>query len=151
MPLTTASQVILEGNLPSDLDEEKISPHIDAAETWLREYISDEVYEEYEADDDEDPQSDRGLLAKAEALLAIETLLPVLNIRANPTSGGIVASVGFAESKNQLISQDELDRLTQRFHDRAMAIVARFVEIELDDAGDVEDVEFGDGIGFIAI
>lgn len=151
MPLTTASQVILEGNLPSDLDEEKISPHIDAAETRLREHLGDEAYEEYEADDDEDPQSDRMLLAKAEALLTLETLLPVLNIRANPSSGGIVTAVGFAESKNQLMGQDELDKLIMRFHDRAMAIVARFVEIELDDAGDVEDVEFGDGIGFIAI
>lgn len=151
MPLTTASQVILEGNLPSDLDEEKIDPHIDAAETRLREYLTDDVYDDLEADDDEDPQSDKQLLAKAEALLAIETLLPVLNIRANPTSGGIVASIGFAESKNQLIGQDELDRLTQRFHDRAMAIVAKFVEFETDDDGDMEDVEFGDGIGFIAI
>lgn len=149
MPLTTASQVRLEGNLPSDLDEEKIDPHIDAAETRLREYLTDDVYDDLEADDDEDPQSDKQLLAKAEALLTLVTLLPVLNIRANPTSGGIVASIGFGESRNSLIGQDELDKLTQRFHDRAMAIVTKFVEIDTDE--DTGDVEFGDGIGFIAI
>jgi len=145
MPLTTTSQIRQIGHLPSDLADEKVNPHLADAESELRSLITDSIYESIEAETATDDQDDKSKLARAEAMLALTYLLPSLNIRANSEQGGIVSSVGFAESKNSLLSQAELDNLIKKFHDRAMRIIQPYMTTE------ETDVEFGNSIAFIAV
>lgn len=143
--LTNADSVRAEGNFPSDLPDQKLWPAMDHAETRLRQMVGAELYETVQAETSASSQDRRGKLSRAEACLAVSFALPVLNIRANSNEGGLVSSIGFADTKNSLLSQDEIDKLVSRFEKRAMEIISEFVVI------DDNSESFGNGLAFIAV
>lgn len=144
--LTTVSQIRELGNIPDDADESLITQYAGEAERRLRVMITTSLYDSVETDSFY--ADDKVKLAKAEAFLALSELFPVLNIRVNPNEGGIVSSVGFAESKNSLLSVDEVKKLAAHFESKANAIIAEYVEID-----DDEEDEIGgdDSIGWFSI
>jgi len=144
--LTTASQIRLLGNIPDDADEEQISAYAGEAERRVKAMIGATLYAAVETDSFY--ADDKVKLAKAEAFLALSELLPVLNIRVNPNEGGIVSSVGFAESKNSLLSQKEVQALADSFEQKANDIIAEYVDVD----DDYEDEIGGDdGFGYFSI
>lgn len=145
MPLTNAGQVRSEGNLAADTPETKLAPHIHHAETKLREVIGSTLYDTVAGETTSGAQDRRGRLERAEACFALAFAIPVLNIRANPTEGGLVSSIGFAETKNSLLTQDEIDKLVERFENRAMALVSEYIEI------DETSTSIGNGLSFISV
>ena len=142
--LTTTAQVIELGNLPKDTHDDKLNQHLYEAESRMREFLGDSDYETYDAETDADPQSDRQKLARAEGYLALSLAVPVLNLRSNG-EGGFVSSVGFAESKNTLLSREDIKEISQDFHDKAWRIISQYVEVT------TESTEFGNGFGVIAV
>lgn len=149
MPLTTTAQVVILGNLPDEGNEERLVEYMAAAERKMRSYLSDELYDELEADTEDDPNGDKAKLAQAEAFLALSEMMPVLNLRINPNDGGIVQSVGFGESKNTLLSFDDVKKIAAMFLDKAMAILETYIEPE--DEDDLEEIGGNESFGYFAV
>ena len=143
--LMTLKQVLKLGNLAADTDKEKVLPYIYEAEDVMRQHLGT-TYDTYkDAEASEDSQDGKNKLARAEAFLTLSLLVPVLNLRANSDEGGFVGSIGFAESKNTLLSRKEIEKIAQDFNDRAFRIIHQFIEVSS------TDTEYGDGFGMIAV
>jgi len=133
------------GNLPKDTSTTLIETSAAEAERVMRLFLG-EVYESAVAESENDnPQTRRNKLARAEAFLTLERLLPIMAIRANPESGGLVGSVGFGESRTSLLSNAEVEAICNRYNDWAMEIISEFVTVDDDDS------TVGDGISVLAV
>ena len=147
--LTTTAQIITLGNLPDEGNEERLTQYMAEAERRMRALLTDDLYDELDADDYVDTVGDKAKLARAEAFIALAEMIPVMNIRVNPNDGGIVQSVGFGESKNTLLTVDEAQKLAAMFLDKANAILDEYIEPE--DEDDLEEIVSDEHIGFFAV
>lgn len=147
--LTSVDQVVTLGNLPDEGNEDRVSAYMLEAQRQLKEKIGETLYLALEAEDGTgDLAEDKTRLAQAEAFLTLAEMIPVMNLRINPNDGGIVRSVGFGESKNELINFSDAQNIAQYFRDKADTIVAEYVEIDDDDD---EEIGAGDNMGWFAI
>jgi len=142
--LTTVKQIVELGNLPDEGNEQRIVQYAEIAANELETQLGATLYAA--VDTDSLYAEDRVKLARAEAFLTLSHLLPVLNLRINPNEGGIVQSVGFAETKNSLMSVEDVHRLAQEFRDKANDIISAYIEVE-----DEDEINGGDGIGWFVI
>lgn len=144
--LTTVSQIRQLGNIPDDANEEQIIQYAEEAARQLKDQITVALYDAVESDSFY--AEDKIKLAKAEAFLTLTELVPVLNIRVNPNEGGIVSSIGFAESKNTLLSIKEAQEIAAMFRAKADMITSEYVDID----DDYEDEIGGDeSVGWFAV
>lgn len=135
--MTTVAQVVLLGNLPDEGKEQRIIEYMAEAERELRDAIGTDVYDTIEADVDGGWTEDKTRLARAEAFLTLAELAPILNLRINPNDGGFVSSVGFGESKNELLDQEGIAGIVQMFRDKAEVIISDYVEISDDEEDEI--------------
>lgn len=147
--LTSVSQVVTLGNLPDEGNEERISEYMLEAQRQLKVKIGETLYLALEAEDGTGEYAeDKTRLAQAEAFLTLAEMIPVMNLRINPNDGGIVRSVGFGESKNELINFSDTQAIADYFRDKADTIVAEYVEIDDDDD---EEIGVSDNVGWFAV
>lgn len=111
-----------EGNLPLTIKDDKLQPHLDKASIELRKLLTDDKYDEYANDVKSDNYE---ILKIAEANLALSYAVTSLNIETH--GSGIVRSKGWDESRSELLSQSELDKLREYYRNIAMKMVAPFL------------------------
>lgn len=121
--LTNPSQVKTEGNLPDSIDDEKLDPHIQKAVIEMKKIITVEKYIEIDGKDEQD--EDYITCSIAEANLALSYAIPVLNIETQ--GSGIVRTKGWDQSRSDLLSQSEVDKLVERFRQIAMDLLLPFI------------------------
>ena len=148
MSLCNYNDIRAEGNLPSDLPESTLTPHLNGAETRLRSILSDDYYDEVEAE--ATTETRRKELTRAEAMMALYFALPVLNMKVGP-KGGIVTATGFGETKNSFLTIDQVEKLSQRFYEKAMELISKYDQ-SYEDADADEDVTILEGtVDWIAV
>ena len=149
MSMTSNSEIIQAGNLPADLDTDKITNHLINAERRLRELLGDTLYETIEAETETDRKT---RCALAEAYVALKYMIPVLGLKPGNV-GGLVSATGFADSRSELLTFNELKSIAAHFDEMAMELLAEYLpepDIETDtQADDILDV--GGGFSMIAI
>lgn len=111
-----------EGNLPETIRDGKLVPHLAKATIEMKKILTAAVYDEKVADTDSD---DFETLAIAEANLALSYAVTSLNIETHGT--GIVRSRGFDESRSDLLSQSEVERLREYYRNIAMDLIVPFI------------------------
>lgn len=121
--LTTPAQVKQEGNLPASIDDTVLATHIVKAVIEMKKILTEDKYK-YIADLDEE---DDAYLAcsLAEANLALFYAIPALNIETAGT--GIVRSKGWDQSRSDLLTQGEVDRLIERYRNTAMNLLGPYI------------------------
>lgn len=121
--LTSAAQVKQEGNLPASLDDGVLATHLAKAEIEVKKILTAAKYD-YIAG--LDPEDDAFIACSlAEANLALSFAIPALNIE---TAGnGIVRSKGWDQSRSDLLSQGEVDRLIERYKNIALNLLGPYI------------------------
>ena len=117
--LTSINQIKLEGNLPDSVKNEILAPHLTKAEIEMKIILSPDVYTKVgslEADND-----DYITCSIAEANLALSYAIPSLNIETQ--GSGIVHSKGWDESRSELLSQTEVEKLQKYYRQVAMDLL----------------------------
>ena len=148
MSLTTIDQIRDEGNLPSDLPVGKLTPHLEGAESRLRSFLGDELYETVQAE--AATVTRRKELSRAEAMVALYFALPIINIKAGP-KGGIVRGTGFGETRSDFLSVSDVQKLADNFLEKATEIITRY-NPDYDEADSATDVTILEGVAdFIAV
>ena len=149
MSLTTNSEIIQSGNLPADFDVNKIAKHLVNAERRLRELLADTLYETIEAESGTDRKT---RCALAEAYMALNYMIPVLGLKPGNV-GGLVSATGFADSRNEMLSFNELKSIAAHFQEMAMELLAEYLpEPDIDTDTQADDIlDVGGGFSMIAI
>jgi len=111
-----------EGNLPETVKDGKLIPHLMKATIEMKKILTADEYEKKIAQNDSE---DFETLAIAEANLALSYAVTSLNIETQGT--GIVRSKGFDESRSDLLSQNEVERLREYYKTIAMNLLAPFI------------------------
>jgi len=114
--LTSINQIRLEGNLPDTVKDEILAPHLTKAEIEMKNILSPEVYAKIAAL--ESDSEDYITCAIAEANLALSYAVPSLNMETQ--GSGIVRTKGWDESRSELLSQQEVEKLQKHYRDVAM-------------------------------
>jgi hypothetical protein len=143
MPLTTLEKIRNEGNLPGDLPEIKLTPHLEGAEVRLRSLLGEDLYDEVLVESANEQRKKN--LIRAESMIALSFAIPVLNIRAGP-KGGFVRSTGFGDGRNDFVSYDDANKLADHFYKSAIDLVSKYVEID-----EYSDIIEGGSIDWIAV
>lgn len=135
--MTTCSQVKQEGNLPASMDDSVLATHITKAVIEMKKILTEDKYEYISELDEED---DAYLACSlAEANLALHYAIPALNIETAGT--GIVRSKGWDQSRSDLLSQGEVDRLIERYKNTAMSLLGPYIpQVEIDADEDAEEL-----------
>jgi hypothetical protein len=121
--LTSINQIRLEGNLPDTVKDEILAPHLTKAEIEMKNILSQDLYAkiaELESDND-----DYITCAIAEANLALSYSIPSLNMETQ--GSGIVHSKGWDESRSELLSQPEVEKLQKYYRDVAMDFLKFYI------------------------
>jgi hypothetical protein len=117
--LTSINQVKLEGNLPDTVKDEILVPHLTKAEIEMKMILSPVVYEKVRAL--ESDSDDYITCSIAEANLALSYAIPALNIETQ--GSGIVQVKGWDESRSELLSQSEVEKLRNHYRKVAMDLL----------------------------
>lgn len=121
--LTTIGQVKQEGNLPASIDNGVLETHLMKAVIELKKILTEDKYD-YIAG--LDPEDDAYIACSlAEANLALSFAIPALNMETAGT--GIVRSKGWDQSRSDLLSQGEVDRLIERYRNTAMDLLGPYI------------------------
>jgi hypothetical protein len=126
MALATIAQIRLEANLPDTVLDKILTPHLTKATIEIKKIITPAVYTEIaalEATDD-----DFITCSMAEANLAFSYAIPSLNIETQ--GSGIVQSKGWDESRSQLLSQSEIEKLQEYYRSIAMDLLKPYIPQE---------------------
>lgn len=121
--LASINQIKLEGNLPDTVKDEILAPHLTKAEIEMKTILSPGVYANLgtlEADND-----DYITCSIAEANLALSYAIPSLNIETQ--GSGIVHSKGWDESRSELLSQSEVEKLQKYYREVAMDLLESYI------------------------
>ena len=121
--LASFIQIKEEGNLPDTIKDEKLKPHAVKAEIEIKKILTSAKYAEIEAKGSND--DDFTTVAIAEANLALSYAVTSLNIETH--GSGIVRSKGFDESRSDLLSQNEVERLREYYRTVAMDLLRPFI------------------------
>lgn len=120
------TDLISEGNLGKETDENILLPHIQLAHIEIVKLITQDVYDEhFEAGEDDENYI---ILKKAEANLALSYAVYALNIETQ--GNGLVRATGFNESRKELLGQSEIEKLSTHFRDIAMDLLNPYIATE---------------------
>ena len=125
--LTNPAQVRGEGNLPDTIVDDKLDPHIAKAMIEVRKILTPDVYTEIEGKPDND--QGRTECSIAEANLALVYAIPSLNIETQ--GSGIVRSKGWDQSRSDLLSQNEINALCDRYREIAMNLLSPYIPVTI--------------------
>lgn len=138
--LTSPELVRLEGNLPNAVQDVALKPHIENASFEMRRLLGSDLYKsvcDYEDSGDDSIDSFRQKeCIKAETYLCLSYAVHSLNIETSGT--GIVSSKGWGDSRSELLSQNEVNRLSTYYRDTAMTFLQSYLptdETDTDDDG----------------
>lgn len=123
--LTSINQIKLEGNLPDTVKDEILAPHLTKAEIEMKNILSPDLYARIAAL--ESDNEDYITCAIAEANLALSYSIPSLNIETQ--GSGIVHSKGWDESRSELLSQQEVEKLQKYYRDVAMDFLKFYIHV----------------------
>ena len=149
MSLTTTSEIIQAGNLPANLDANKLAKHLVNAERRLRELLGDTLYETIEAESGTDRKTRCSL---AEAYMTLHYAVPVLGLNIS-NLGGVIQSTGLESNRQELVSFDQLQKIAAHYDEMAMELLAAYLpEPDTDTDTQADDIlDVGGGFAFIAI
>jgi len=149
MSLTTTSEIIQAGNLPANLDTDKLAKHLINAERRLRSLLGDTLYETIEAESGTDRKTHCAL---AEAYMALNYAVPILGLNIN-NLGGVIQSTGFDANRQELLDFNQLRSIAARYEEMAMDLLAAYLpEPDTDTDTQADDIlDVGGGFSFIAI
>lgn len=138
--ITTPAAVRKEGNLSSSVLDDQLEQSIKLASIEVKKLLTAEVYTEVESEAGDN--TDRYLeCSQAAANLAMSYAVITLNIETAGT--GIVRSKGFGETRSELLSQNEAQRLSDHFRQIAMNLLKPYLpayEGDPDDDDDDDDI-----------
>lgn len=119
------------------MDDSVLATHITKAVIEMKKILTEDKYEYISELDEED---DAYLACSlAEANLALHYAIPALNIETAGT--GIVRSKGWDQSRSDLLSQGEVDRLIERYKNTAMNLLGPYIpQAEIDADEDAEEL-----------
>lgn len=124
----TIDSVRTLGNI-TQVDEEKITPHLFTAQIDVTKSITKEKYEEVLAEVDTD---DYKKVQQAESYFVLSYLIPVINI--SSTGNGIVKSTGTGEGRTEMLSENDVETIIQRYRDNAEKLLQEFIpEVDYDE------------------
>lgn len=123
--LCSLSQIRSEGNLPAAIKDDKLIPHQESASIFVRNLLTDAVYDNIKTDPDEIKNRPFLECSKAEALIAMSIAVVPLNIETQGT--GIVRTKGWDQSRSDLMSQTELDSLSEKFRERGLQLLNKYI------------------------
>lgn len=121
--ITSFIQIRAEGNLPDTIKDEKLKPHVIKAEIEIKKILTTAKYDEIKAKKENDVDYDT--CAIAEANLTLSYAITSLNIDTH--GSGIVRSKGFDESRSDLLSQNEVERLRTYYKNIAMDLLKPYI------------------------
>lgn len=121
--LTTLAQVKQEGNLPASIEDAVLETHLAKAAIEVKKILTEDKYNYIAGLGEEDDAHIACSLAEANLTLAYA--IPSLNIETAGT--GIVRSKGWDQSRSDLLSQGEVDRLIERYRNTAMDLLGPYI------------------------
>lgn len=140
--LATLALVRSEGNLPSSdiIPDAKLQPSLDFAVIEMARTLTADIYASAVAASV--TAQIRIDCTKAEALLAVSYARPVMNIQTSGT--GIVQSLGWDQSRSELMSRRDVEGLSEYFRGLALKLIAPYVPAPDDpDVGDGQTITAG--------
>ncbi len=129
----TIDSVRTLGNL-AKVGEDKIDPHFFTAQIDVVKFITEERYEEILGLVDTD---DYKKIQTAESYFVLSYLIPVINT--SSTGNGIVKATGTGDGRAEMLSENDVDRIVERYRDTGEKILAEFspvIDVNEDDAND---------------
>ena len=128
MPLATAQS--LEENLPIlPRAASYAMKRVAAAEREMRDHLGDKLYGELEGDT---THKHHAAAEEAESLLVLYYALPVMNLSVQE-DGEVIRSTGFDQSREELMSHDELEAYRTEIYQQAMTALPSVAAGERDE------------------
>ena len=120
---TSIEQIRSEGNLPDTIEAEVLNPHLDKAAIDMKKILTAEKCSDIVngGADSEDYKT----CSIAEANLTLSYAITSLNVETH--GSGIVRSKGFDESRSDLLSQSEVEKLREYYRGIAMDLLESFI------------------------
>jgi len=146
----TGDSIRSEGNLPVGIDDTILAPHIATASMKMKRLITDAVYSANL--DIATKPTEFADLQKAESNLALSYAIYALNIETQ--GNGILRTKGWDQSRSELLSQSECDKLSEHFYDIAMEVLEAYVPAFTGDPNiteDDDDIFQGGNFNLIAV
>lgn len=109
------------GNI-AKVDEAKIEPHFFTAQIDVVKFITKEKYEEILGLGEED--DDYKKILTAESYFVLSYLIPVINV--SSTGQGIVKATGTGDGRAEMLSENDVDRIVERYRDTAETLLQEF-------------------------
>ena len=138
MAYAFTTDLINEGNLGKEIDENKLIPHIESAEIEIRKLIGDTLYDklqDYQNSDVDSELRTYKIIVKAESILALSYAVHSLNIETQ--GNGLVGTKGWDQSRSELLSRNEINDLSSHFRTIAMDLLEPYLlQSEIPDDND---------------
>lgn len=136
VPKQLTNTILIEkySGFPADVAA-KLEKDISKASKKLRALIGDTAYDDLSSRPAEDPDRERA--AQAESLLAVYYGLPKLNLRVTKI-GGIVKATGIDQTRNEIMSKNEMEKYRADFLGQALFLIDDLIEEDLDEDGNVD-------------
>jgi len=125
MSLAVVLDVINEGNLSIDTESDVIQRQLDIANLEVEKLLGAN-YAKVVAGTDGYDADDLIIVTKAEAVLSLYFLVPVINTK-SIADGGITRSVGLGESQTEYLSQGEALQLANKYRAKAMSLLEDYI------------------------
>lgn len=129
-----------EGNLPASVPDKKLIPHINTAMLELRKLVTTEVYETVLGNSksvDADELLQYEIFKKSESNLTLSFAVYSLNLE---TQGeGFVKIKGWDSSRSEVLSQNDIDKLSAHFRAVAVNLIEDYLPGYEDDEDTDED------------
>lgn len=146
--LATIANVRSEGNLPSSskIADAILQTFLDTAVIEMKRLLTSDVYTAVVA---EASTVQRKIdCTKAEAILAFAHAIPSLNVETSGT--GIVSVKGWDQSRSEVLSVTESERLSDLYRSKAMMLIGPWLPVV--EAGDDDDDQVSVGtIAMVAV
>ncbi len=147
--ITSIETIAKIGNLQTLAADnpEKIEIHLLSAKTDVIDIVSNDVYEEMLAKDEDD--EDRLQVANAEAYLALCYIIPAINIES--AGAGVTKSTGFGDGRKENLSESDIESIIDRYRATANKILSKYAPEIDNDGDDSPDIARAGGMSMIVI
>lgn len=147
---TNVELVKLKGNL-NQVSDELIEGQFEEARYDVEKLIGKDTYHESIESGDEEETADRfKKIQLAETYFVIKHLVPVINVETD--GAGITKATGFNENRKENLSENDIDRIQERWHKKAIDLLAEFMKC--DDADEDEECDhpfIGENVQMVSI
>lgn len=149
MALATTDLIRSEGNLPESILDGVLQPHLTKATLEMKKLLGSAKYaaiKAYENSTVEEEINAFTACSVAEANIALSYAVYALNMETE--GSGIVRTRGWDQSRSDLLSQNELESLSQHFKDTAMSLIEDYLPKPTDDPATEDKDESKTSVSF---